>query len=171
MDTNLKLSLWRQFGASIDYLGDTIRACPENLWLASLYSDTDEPPAFAQTWYRAYHTLFWLDLYFTSTEEGFVPPPPFALIEQEYDSWTVPERPYTQAELLAHLADCRARCHDTIAALTDETAERSCVFGWGTCSFLELLIYNLRHVQEHAAQLNLFPGQQVGPTPDYQTQV
>ena len=26
-------------------------------------------------------------------------------------------------------------------------------------SFLELLLYNMRHVQEHAAQLNLFLGQ------------
>ncbi len=26
-------------------------------------------------------------------------------------------------------------------------------------SFLELLLYNMRHVQEHAAQLNMFLGQ------------
>jgi len=29
-------------------------------------------------------------------------------------------------------------------------------------SFAELLLYNMRHVQEHAAQLNLFLGQERG---------
>jgi len=32
---------------------------------------------------------------------------------------------------------------------------RLCKFPWGEVSFSELLIYNLRHVQHGAAQLNL----------------
>jgi len=165
-----KTSIWRQFGASIDYLADTISACPDELWHAPLWHDPNIPPGFSLFWYRAYHTLFWLDLYLTGAEEGFVPPAPFALIEQD-DFEPMPERPYTKVELLTYLKACRQRCKTTIAALTDEGAERLCRFSWGECSFLELLIYNLRHVQEHTAQLNLLLGQQGIATPDYETQV
>jgi len=169
--TPLKTAIWQQFGASIDYLAQTISACPEQLWHASLWDYPQEQPEFSQFWYRAYHTLFWLDLYLTGAEEGFVPPPPFTLIEQD-DDGPLPERPYTQAELLAYLADCRQKCQATIAALTDETALRRCRFSWGEASFFELLIYNMRHVQDHAAQLNLLLGQSLGgPQPDYVTQV
>ncbi|MCC6612665.1 MAG: DinB family protein [Anaerolineae bacterium] len=164
----LKEGLWRQFGASIDYLADTMRACPDELWLTPLYPD--DKPTFAQFWYRAYHTLFWIDLYLTGTEEGFLPPPPFMLIEQD-DDGPLPERPYTKDELLTYLQACREKCKTTIDALTDEAAERCCRFSWGECSFFELLIYNLRHVQEHTAQLNLMLGQHDISTPDYKTQV
>jgi hypothetical protein len=86
MDSNLKTSIWQQFGAAIDYLEATINAFPDQL-------------------------------------------------------------------------------------LTDEIAQRHCRFGWGELSFLELLIYNLRHVQEHSAQLNMLLGQNGVATPDYPTQV
>lgn len=170
MDANLKTSIWRQFGAAIDYLAVTMNACPDQLWHACLWNHPDEKPEFSQFWYRAYHTLFWLDLYLTGAEEGFVPPPPFTLIEQ-YDDGPLPERAYTKAELQAYLAECRARCKATIEALTDEALERRCQFSWGECSFLELLIYNMRHVQEHAGQLNLMLGQHGVLTPDYKTQL
>lgn len=158
MNDLVKISLWQQFGAAIDFLAASIAACPDHLWQAALWQTPAKPAEFAQFWYVSYHTLFWLDLYLTGAEEGFVPPAPFALIEQTPDG-PLPERVYTQAELLAYLAGCRARCQSTIEALSDETAAARCVFGWGQCSFLELLLYNLRHVQGHAAQLNMLLGQ------------
>lgn len=169
MDTNLKTSIWQQFGASIDYFADTMNACPVELWLASLWQTPNKQPEFAQFWYVAYHTLFWLDLYLTGAEEGFVPPDPFTLIEQD-DDGLLPERVYTKDELQAYLIDCRKKCQATIEALTDETAQRRCRFGWGECSFLELLLYNMRHVHGHASQLNMLLGQKGVSTPDYPTQ-
>ena len=170
MDSNLKTSLWQQFGASIDFLAETIRACPDTLWRAPLWQTPDAKPERAQFWYVAYHTLFWLDLYLTGAEEGFLPPPPFTLIEQDGDD-PLPERVYTKAELLVYLQEGRAECQATIAALTDEAAQRRCEFGWGKCSFLELLIYNLRHVHGHASQLNMLLGQHGISSPDYVTQI
>ena len=169
MDTNLKTSIWQQFGAAIDYLAETMNVCPDELWLAPLWQTPDTKPEFAQFWYVSYHTLFWLDLYLTGTEDGFVPPAPFTLIEQ-YDGGPLPERVYTKDELLNYLVDCRQRCKATIEALTEETIALRCYFSWGECSFLELLIYNLRHVHGHASQLNMLLGQQGIPTPDYPTQ-
>lgn len=166
MITNLKTSIWQQFGATIDYLAETIDACPDELWSAALWLTPDSPPQRGQFWYVAYHTLFWLDLYFTGTEDGFLPPPPFTLIEQD-ETGPFPERVYTQAELRAYLDDCRRRCYATIDSLTEESAARICEFGWGSCSFLELLIYSLRHVHGHASQLNMLLGQHIGPQSDY----
>jgi hypothetical protein len=166
VDTYLKTSIWQQFGASIDFLGDTVSACPDELWRASLWQTFDKPPELAQFWYVAYHTLFWIDLYLTGTEDGFLPPPPFLLIDQ-WDGGPIPERVYTKAELLAYLADCRAKCWATIDALTDEAAQRICRFSWGECSFFELLIYNQRHVHGHASQLNMLLGQNGISSPDY----
>jgi hypothetical protein len=169
MDRTLKTSIWHQFGASIDYLADTVSDCPDRLWLYPMWNNPNERPEFSQVWYRVYHALFWLDLYLTGAEEGFVPPAPFTLIEQD-DEGPLPERPYTKQELQAYLADCRERCRVAIEALTDETAQRICRFPWGEASFVELLIYNMRHVQEHASQLSLLLGQQGVPVSDYVTQ-
>jgi hypothetical protein len=164
-----KSSIWSQFGASIDFLADTIDDCPDELWRAPLWKTPNKRPEFAQFWYVTYHTLFWLDLYLTGAEEGFLPPPPFTLIEQD-DDGPLPERVYTKSELRAYLDECRARCKATIEALTDETATRHCVFGWGECSFFELLFYNMRHVHGHASQLNMLLGQAIGPQRDWVAQ-
>lgn len=166
----LKTGIWQQFGAVIDFLAVTINACPDNLWRAPLWQTPDAPPERAQFWYVSYHTLFWLDLYLTGAEEGFLPPDPFTLIEQD-DDGPIPERAYTKAELLAYLTDCRARCKATIEALTDESAQQWCRFSWGECTCFELLIYNLRHVHGHASQLNMLLGQNGIESPDYVTQV
>jgi DinB family protein len=150
--------IWQQFGAAIDDLGNTIDACPDDLWRARLWEHSTEQPEFSEFWYIAYHTLFWLDLYLTGAEEGFVPRAPFTLIEQDEDG-PVPERPFTKQELHAYLLDCRRKCQETIEGMTVEAAERRCLFGWGEVSFAELLLYTMRHVQGHAAQLNLLLGQ------------
>jgi len=97
----------------------------------------------------------------TGAEEGFAPPAPFTLIEMDKDD--LPERPYTKDELQAYLDYGRRKCQATIEALTDEKARQRC----GEMSFAELLLYNMRHVQEHAAQLNLILGQKVGSAPGW----
>ena len=165
MNIPWKTILWQQFGAAIDTLDDMLRACPDELWRERLWDNPSARPEYAQFWYRVYHALFWLDLYLTGAEEGFAPPVPFALIEMAEDD--LPERVYTKDELQAYLAYGRRKCQATIEALTDETAQRRCRFGWGEVSFVELQLYNMRHVQEHAAQLSLLLGQKVGSAPDW----
>jgi hypothetical protein len=43
---------------------------------------------------------------------------------------------------------------------------RTLRFDWREVSFVELQLYSMRHVQEHAAQLSLMLGQKVGSAPD-----
>ncbi len=151
----------RQFDAAIDALEAALHACPDALWEARLWDDQPDQwvaAGFGAFWYVAYHTLFWLDLYMTGAEEGFMPPPPFDLVEMEANE-ALP-RTYSRAELLGYLEHCRRTCHQTINALTPPLAARICRFPWGELPFAELLLYTMRHVQEHAAQLHLFLGQQ-----------
>lgn len=161
MDSIWQESLWPQFGAAIDMLDNNLTTCPDELWHAQLWLNPGEPPGFTEFWYLAYHTLFWLDLYLSGAVDGFVPPAPFTLDELD-PAGLLPERPYTKAELRSYLAHCRQKCQLVIAELTAERARQRCTFSWGEVSFADLLLDKMRHVQEHAAQLSLFLGQQRG---------
>ena len=155
--------LFRQYGAAIDMLRDALRNCPDELWEEPLWDDTPDQwvaAGFSKFWYLGYHTLFWLDLYLTGTEEGFAPPAPFDLVEMQAGE-KLP-RTYTRAELLGYLEHCRSTCQNTLAALSAAQASRLCQFAWGELSYAELQLYNLRHVQEHGAQLLMFLGQRAG---------
>lgn len=151
--------LWRQFSITIDSFGDALRNCPDELWEEKLWEDqTDQWVAagFSTCWYLCYHTLFWLDLYLTGAEEGFMPPEPFDLVEMVDDE--ILPRVYTRDELLGYFAICRNRCQEKVINLSTEEAYRICEFPWGKVPFGELLLYTMRHVQEHAAQLHMFLG-------------
>ena len=97
MDANWRTSLWQQFGAAIDMLGNAVAACPDALWRVRLWDDAELPES-AAFWYIVYHTLFWLDLYLSGAVEGFAPPAPFTLAELD-PAGLLPEKPYTRDEL------------------------------------------------------------------------
>jgi hypothetical protein len=155
-----KEMLWQQFAIAIDSLGNAIKSCPDDLWETPLWADDPNQwvaPGFSQFWYLCYHTLFWLDLYLTGAEEEFLPPDPFDLVEMQEGE--VLPRVYSREELIGYFEFCRQRCHDTILEMTNKQAKRICTFAWGDVPFAELMLYTMRHVQEHAAQLHMFLGQ------------
>jgi hypothetical protein len=169
METTWRTALWKQFGAAIDMLENALLSCPDSLWRERLWRPPSDgsllpwiPAAFSEFWYIAYHTLFWLDLYLSGLpEEDFTPPAPF--LWTEGNPAVSPEQPYTKEELLTYLATMRRKCHTTLLAQTDEHAHQTTSsYPWTGeqgASFLEILLYTMRHVQEHAAQLLLFLGQ------------
>jgi hypothetical protein len=164
METIWKDIIWRQFGAAIDMLENAIRACPDELW-----SDPSRPPEWIRNsvpgfWYVAYHTLFFLDFYLSGSEKKFAPPAPFTLDELD-PAGLLPERPYTKDELLTYLAHGREKCRSAIEVLTDGAARERCGFERLDMPVAELLLYNMRHVQHHAAQLNLILRQTVEAAP------
>lgn len=79
----------------------------------------------------------------------------------------LPERVYTQSELLAYLDYGRQKARQVIVDLTDEGASQRLSFGRHEFSALEILLYNLRHVQHHAAQLHLILRQVTDSTPGW----
>ena len=137
-------------------LENALRACPDELW-----ADRSKHPEF---WYVGYHALFFLDLYLSDSVEGFSPPPPFTLDELD-PAGRLPERPYTKDELLAYLEHGRGKCREAIESLTDEKVRERRRFPWLATGAGALLLYNMRHVQHHAAQLNLILRQQTDTAP------
>lgn len=145
-------ALWMQFGAAIDALENAIRACPDKVW-----DDRTLKPEF---WYTAYHTLFWLDYYLADSPTGFSPPAPFGMEEMD-PAGVLPERVYSQDELLRYLQHGRIKCRTLLAGLTPVGAAARYISGKIDFSRVEILLYTMRHVQHHAGQLNLLLRQTV----------
>lgn len=151
-------ALRSQLLAALAMLENAIRACPDALW-----ADRGREPPF---WLLSYHTLFWHDLYVGGAVEGFAPPEPFGLEELD-PAGLAPPRVYTREELLGYLAHGRRKLAATLDALTPAAARRRCTFGWGAVSFVELLLYDLRHVQHGVGQLALILRGELGSAPPW----
>jgi hypothetical protein len=156
VDTFWKTCIWQQFGAAIEMLESAIRACPDHLW-----DDRSQEPEF---WYVVFHTLFYLDLYLSDSDVGFAPPAPFTLDEMD-ERGLMPERVFTKEELLSYLSHGREKCRTTIAAMADERSRQRSGFHWLDLSVAEVMLYNMRHVQHHAGQLNLLLRQKTHAAP------
>jgi hypothetical protein len=156
MDNAMKEIIWQQFGAAVDMLENAVLACPDNLWV-----DRSQRPEF---WYVVFHTLFFLDLYLSDSDVGFALPAPFTLDEMD-ERGLLPERVYTKDELRKYLEHGREKCRVTITAMTQERASLRCGFHWLDISVAEVLLYNMRHVQHHAGQLNLMLRQKIDSAP------
>src|SRR4051812_32728929 len=161
--------LRRQFGAAIDMLENAIRACPEDVWC-----DLTKKPEWVDNdivgfWYLAYHTLFFLDFYLSDSIEDFGPPAPFNR-DEFGPGGLLPKAPYSKEVLLEYLNHCRRKCDQAIDFMTDEKARQpDRIRPEQNLSVAERHLYNLRHVQHHAAQLNLVLRQKTGSAPKWVT--
>lgn len=111
----------------------------------------EEDVRYGQFWWIAYHALSRTDLFLTSNYEDFKPPAPFL-------RGKFPEQPYTKAQIKGYLTHCRDLAQSIIENLTDEKACEVRKFEWMEPTYLELQLYSMRHLQEHAAQMNLVLG-------------
>jgi hypothetical protein len=160
----LKESLWKQFGASIDMLKNAISLWPEDRWSTK-----------KKFFYNAYHCLVFLDYYLTyPASRNFSSSLPFTLAEQGFviedaiDD-VIPDRIYSKKELLDYLHSSREKCYRVISGLTEENINDRWIEpdGHMNYSILELLLYNMRHVQHHAAQLNMMLRQEINEAPGW----
>jgi hypothetical protein len=148
--------LWSQFGAAIDMLENAMKACPDEYWSKRKHH--------TEFWYITFHTLWWLDLYLSNSVDEFKPPKPYTLDELD-PAGLPPERIYTKEELQKYLEYGRKKSKETIESLTDEIIKERCGFEWIDGNVAELYLYNLRHIQHHAAQLNLLLRQKIDSAP------
>ena len=165
MDGFWKEILRRQLGASIDMLENAIRACPDDVWC----DYTKKPEWVANDivgfWYLVYHTLFFLDFYLTDSLEDFEPPAPFNRDELD-PAGLLPDQPFSKDVLLGYLDHCRRKCNAAIEALTEEKARQpDRTRPEQNLTVAERHLCNMRHVQHHAAQLNLVLRQKTGSAP------
>jgi uncharacterized damage-inducible protein DinB len=157
MASTLPEQLWQQFAAAMDMLENAIRACPDDQW--------DNSSRF---WYLAYHTTFWTDYYLSDTplEKDYRPPSPFTL--SEFEDQALPERVYTKAEVIGFLHHGRKRLQRQLQGSSiEDLLEKRFTSEYRNFSLFELLLYNIRHVQHHTAQLNLLIRQGGATPPDW----
>ena len=139
-----KQSTLGQFEAALAMLKQCIERCPDDLWEGVI----------AQLSVRqvAYHTLFFVDLYLTESEDAF------QLRELHRTGGDEREPGYCAAldkeATLAYLTICLVKLRTTLADENEETLRGPSGFSWCKFTRAELHIYNLRHVQHHAGQLS-----------------
>ena len=157
MPSTMNTFLWQQFGAAIDMLENAIAACPDELW--------DEDPKFCQL---AHHTLFFMYYYLsdeTPDESEYSPPPPFT--KSEFED-VPPLVKYDKVELLMYLKLGRQKLREQLSENSaEEILTKRFVNEYKDFTLFELLLYNMRHVQHHAAQLNLLLRQREILPPDW----
>jgi hypothetical protein len=144
--------LTHQFEAALAMLSACVDRCPEGAWNSPVGN-----LAFCQV---AFHTLFFADLYLGPDEPS--------LREQQFhrenagffrDYEELQDRRqqllYDRAAIKRYVDHCRRKARDVIAAETDESLTATCGFPHRTFTRAELHVYNIRHIQHHAAQLSL----------------
>ena len=104
-----------------------------------------------------------------SEPNKFEPPTPFTF--SEFDpTGKKQDRTYTKPELLAYLEHCRQKANQLIKELTSERLNDRWINDYKNFSLLEILFYNVRHIQHHSAQLNLLLRQTINNAPNWVSQ-
>lgn len=138
-----------QYQAALEMLKQTVSQCPELIW--------DSPDDKTKFWRIAYHALFFTHLYLQETEHDFTA---WSGHRDEYEflgpiPWEnnrLPKTgdPFTREEILAYLAVCGQQIDEKTQQFDPEAGSG---FSWLPMSKLELHIYNIRHLQQHTAEL------------------
>ena len=147
-----KQILANQFDASLCTLAHAVERCPDELWNAPVAKYP-----FCQV---AFHTLFFADLYLELNEEGLSRQPfhqanPDFFGDYEQLQYREPQSLYERSQIRTYLEFVRDKANATLAAETAETLAAPEQFQRRLSSRAELYLYNLRHIQHHAAQLIL----------------
>ena len=151
IDTFKKL-IANQYEAAFCTLNACIDRCPETAWNSPV-GET----AFCQV---AFHTLFFADVYLGQNEESLRRQPFHRENEQFFRDYEEledrkPELLYDKPSIKTYLEHCRNKASEVIAAETVGTLSARAGFEGREFSRAELHVYNIRHIQNHAAQLNL----------------
>jgi hypothetical protein len=153
LDT-LKELLAHQYEASLSTLNLAIDRCPDASW-----NERVANWKFCQT---AFHVTFFADVYLQPSDDVVaLKRQPFHVEhEAEFrDYEELEDRPqillYEKAFVLSYLQNVRRKAQETIARESVEALGGPSGFHWRKCSRSELHVYNIRHIQHHAAQLSL----------------
>jgi len=133
-----------QFEAALAMLKQCIERCPADLWESKVVEMTVRQ--------IAYHTLYFVDLYLSASENDFPLRDVHHLGGDEREPVVSPG--LDQAATLAYLAICLEKLRSTLACETEETLGGRSGFSWCKFNRAEMHVYNLRHVQHHTGQLS-----------------
>lgn len=151
LDTYKQL-ITSQFEASLSTLAHCVERCPDTLWNAPVAKYP-----FCQV---AFHTLFFADFYLEPNDQSLRQQPfhlgnPTLFGDYEQLQHREPTSLYDRDQIRKYLTFCHQKAVDAVAAETDATLCAPAQFARRNCSRAELHVYNIRHIQHHAAQLIL----------------
>ena len=151
LDT-FKTLIENQFEAALCTLNACIDRCPETAWDAPVGNH-----AFCQV---VFHTLFYGDLYLERNTETFRRQSFHRDNEHffgDYEEFEdrAPQSLYAQTSIKKYMEFCRSKVSEVVASETVATLDARSGFAWLECSRAEVHLYNIRHIQHHAAQLSL----------------
>lgn len=141
-----------QFEAALCTLKICIDRCPDAAW--------DAPVGNHPFCRVVLHTLFFTD-YYLGQDEASLRDQPFHRDHPQFfrDYEELEDRDpvwlYDRPTILSYLAHCRTKAASALAAETVETLAARAEFQRRGISRAELHVYNIRHLQHHAAQLSL----------------
>jgi hypothetical protein len=152
MTDTLKNLIIYQFSASLDTLNYCIQTCPDTEW----QEDHKDAP-FSQV---VFHALFYADFYLGRDSVPFKEQPFHVSHRDKFSDYEEledkrPEHLYEKEFCLEYLAHCKAKLKATVEAETTETLAGESGIDFRIISRAELYVYNMRHIQHHAAQLGL----------------
>ena len=130
---NLKQVIQSQYLASLGMLKQAVVKCPPEAW--------DNSRNRNRFWFVAYHTLFWAHRYLKAQKQGYP--------RWEVRRYSQPGNPFKKEELLDRLALVEKDVVEQIEIMNlDQT-----IGALGLANKLEMQLYNIRHIQQHAGEL------------------
>jgi hypothetical protein len=160
MSAALAGSIARNFDSALRLMHAALSDCPDELWETDLWpgdGTTLQMPNGglhgSAPWFLGYHALTCLDYDLSGDFEPWAPPKPF-----DENTWSLPNRVFTRAELLEYVEWCRARAQKSCEALTDDLALRPLpsTHRYAGAAYGDIVAGIPLHVVEHAAQIRQF---------------
>jgi hypothetical protein len=173
MENAYQRILWKNFAAEIDMLSAAVQLCPDELW--------NENGKF---FYLTYHTTIFLDYYLSRPVKDFKPELPYYIGKADdlpagsVDD-VMPDRHYTRHDFINAISHIREKCRKmALLSTPEQLLERwiepeewdlhdLCPPLVREYTVLEILFYNLRHVQHHVGQLNYILRTTIDKAPDW----
>ncbi len=131
-----------QYGASLDMLEQAVHKCPPEMW-----DDAQDKNRF---WHVCYHVLYYTHLYLQPSLESFHRWPKHREKTSRLDPQEEALQPYTPKEVQEYLDFCRMQVNLNVPQLDLAAASG---FNWLPFDKLELMLYNIRHIQQHTGEL------------------
>lgn len=141
-----------QYEASLCTLNACVDKCPQPAWNGPVVN-----LKFCQV---AFHTLFYADYYLGVSEEPFRQQPfhrQHAAVFDDYEEMEphAPVHLYEKAWIKTYLEFCRNKAVEVSESETAESLAAPAAFPRKPFTRAELHVYNIRHIQHHAAQLSM----------------
>jgi hypothetical protein len=151
IETFKKLTV-NQYEAAFCTLNMCMERCPDFAWHRPVHQ-----LALCQV---VFHTLFYADYYLGENEDAFRKQPYHRANEAFFGDYEElrdckPQTLYDKAGLRSYMQHCRTKASAVLAAATASSVCSPCGFARRDFSRAELHLYNIRHIQHHAAQLIL----------------